>query len=101
MKWLCPELLPMPMGVCPTNHVDGTRPFAEDDGGKDHGTGATDKTFGSLRNFINTDDVKALKMMGDAWNRAFNDTVARVNPQYKKACPKFAVLDNSALTWKP
>ena len=38
-----------------TNFVDGTRPFAEDEGGKDHGTDATYEMIDSLRNVINND----------------------------------------------
>ena len=35
----------------------------------------------SLRCFINNDSVKASMSMGDAWKRAFNDRVAKVDPQ--------------------
>ena len=38
-----------------TNLVDGTRPFAEDEGGKDRGTDATYEMIDSLRNVIDND----------------------------------------------
>ena len=83
-----------------TTLIEGNRPFAEDEGGKDHGTEATYAIVESLRNFLNKGNVKALMSMGDAWKRAFSVWVARVDPQYKKACPEMEVLDNIALTLK-
>ena len=40
-----------------TNHIDGNRPFTEDEGGKGQSTEVTCEMIECLRNFINTDDV--------------------------------------------
>ena len=48
--------------------VDGNRPFAEDEGGEDHGTEPTYKMI-----------VEALISMTDPWMRAFDDREARVS----------------------
>ena len=53
------------------------------------------KMIESRRNFINTDNVKALMSMEDAWKRA---AVAQVDPQCKKPCPRLEVLEHRALT---
>ena len=53
------------------------------------------KMIESRRNFINTDNVKALMSMEDVWKRA---AVAQVDPQCKKPCPRQEVLEHRALT---
>ena len=53
------------------------------------------KMIESRRNFINTDNVKALVSMEDAWKRA---AVAQVDPQCKKPCPRLEDLEHRTLT---
>ena len=75
-----------------TNLMDGNRPFAEVEGGKDHGPEATNAMIRSLRNFINKDNVKAFMSIGGTRKRAFNASVARVN----QTSPDLEGVDNSA-----
>ena len=49
----------------------------------------------SRRNFINTDNVKALMSMEDVWKRA---AVAQVDLECKRACRGLEVLEHRALT---
>ena len=53
------------------------------------------KMIESRRNFINTDNVKALMSMEDVWKRA---AVAQVDPQCKQPLPRLEDLEHRALT---
>ena len=102
MKWLCTDPsrcqqkeLSNLFHPCDTDLTDGNRPFAEDEGGKDHGTDATFEMIESVWHFINKDIAKGLMSMGEEHSM----TGWRVRtPQFKNSCPKLEVLHSSAFT---
>ena len=66
-----------------TNLIDSNKPCMED---------LLYTMIERVRNNINKDIVKAVMSMADAWTCAVSDWVARVQSQYKKACPKLELL---------
>ena len=95
------RLYPMQSGEEADNQPHGGQElFADDQGGKDHGVGDVYKMIENLRSFFNNADAKALLSMGDVCQRAFNDRVARVDPQWTTASSTLEVFDISARTLK-